>query len=48
MDTSRFAYPWESIKKTEEDSKTVLINLNKNGEKFFDDLLRECEQLLTS
>jgi len=46
MDTSWEAYPWESIKKTETTSKTALINLNKNGERFFDDLLEECKNLL--
>ena len=46
MDTSWEAYPWERIKKTEITSKTALINLNKNGERFFDDLLEECKKLL--
>jgi len=46
MDTSWEAYPWERIKKTETISKTALINLNKNGERFFDDLLEECKNLL--
>ena len=46
MDTSWEAYPWERIKKTETTSKTALINLNKNGEHFFDDLLEECKTLL--
>ena len=46
MDTSWEAYPWQNIKKTEITSKTALINLNKNGERFFDDLLEECKKLL--
>ena len=46
MDTSWEAYPWESIKKTQTIPKTALINLNKNGERFFDDLLEECKKLL--
>ena len=46
MDTSWAAYPWESIKKTETNSKIALVNLNKNGERFFDDLLQECKKLL--
>lgn len=46
MDTSWEAYPWQNIKKAETTSKTALINLNKNGERFFDDLLEECKKLL--
>jgi len=48
MDTSRFAFPWESISKQGTENKIALINLNKNWEKFFDDLQGECENLLAS
>lgn len=47
MDTSFFAYPWSKVEKTQQ-TKTVLINLNKNGEQFFEDLVRECELLLAT
>ena len=47
MDTSRFAYPRNTIKQTKFNTKTTLINLNKNWEKFFEDLKIECEHLLT-
>jgi hypothetical protein len=30
MDTSRFAFPWESISKQGTENKIALINLNKN------------------
>ena len=49
MDTSRFAYQRESIQKNcTKENKIALINLNKNWEKFFEDLLIECENLLSS
>lgn len=47
MDTSFFAYPWETIEKTET-SKTILINLNNNGEQFFDQLVSECKTLIST
>lgn len=47
MDTSFFAYPRSTLEKTQQ-TKTVLINLNKNGEQFFEDLVRECEMLLAT
>lgn len=47
MDTSFFAYPWKAVEKTEVNT-TVLINLNKNGEQFFEDLCKECETLLAT
>jgi hypothetical protein len=44
LDTSWFAYQWSWVKKSEEyNNKVALVNLNKNGEKFFDDLVAECE-----
>ena len=46
IDTSWFAYSWSWIKREAEHSKVALINLNKNGEKFFDDLVLQCESLL--
>lgn len=48
MDTSYFAYPRSMIKKIPQTQKTVLINLNKNGEQFFEDLVKECETLLAT
>lgn len=48
MDTSFFAYPWQRIKKQKSDSKVILINLNKNGEQFFDQLVSECRTFITT
>ena len=48
IDTSWFAYSWSWIKREAEHSKVALINLNKNGEKFFDDLVLQCESLLSN
>lgn len=48
MDTSYFAYPWQSVVKIPQDEKTVLINLNKNGEYFFEELIKECETLIAT
>jgi len=49
LDTSWFAYQWSWVKKSEEyNNKVALVNLNKNGEKFFDDLVAECEWLLSN
>lgn len=47
MDTSWYAYPRDQVQKTE-DSKIVLVNLNKNGEQFFDALVQECRTLLAT
>ena len=48
MDTSYFAYPRKEIKKIPQETKTVLINLNKNGEQFFEELIKECETLIAT
>ena len=48
LDTSWFAYSWWRIKREVEHSKVALINLNKNWEKFFDDLVLQCESLLSN
>ncbi len=48
MDTSYFSYPRKEIKKTPQKEKTVLINLNKNGEQFFEELIKECETLIST
>lgn len=49
MDTSYFSYPWETvISDMSATKKTVLVNLNKNGEQFFDDLVKDCEMLLAT
>lgn len=47
MDTSWFAYDWESKKaKSEDMSNTVYVNLNKNWEKFLENLVVDCESFL--
>ena len=47
MDTSRFAYDRTIVgKDSPSDKKVALINLNKNGEKFYQNLLEECKSLL--
>ena len=47
MDTSRFAYDRKTIEKdSPSDKKVALINLNKNGERFYQNLLEECKSLL--
>ena len=47
MDTSRFAYDRRTVEKeSPSDKKVALINLNKNGEKFYPNLLAECKSLL--
>ena len=47
MDTSRFAYDRTTVEKeSPSDKKVALINLNKNGEKFYPNLLAECKSLL--
>ena len=48
LDTSWYAYSWNWIKKNVEHSKVALVNLNKNWEKFFDDLVLQCESLLSN
>ena len=42
MDTSYFAYEWDKVSLDEEnkiEKSYVVVNLNKNAEKFFDELL---------
>ena len=47
MDTSRFARDRKTVKKSDSRQwKIALINLNKNGSKFYPDLLSECKNLL--
>lgn len=47
MDTSRFAYDRTTVEKdSPSDKKIALINLNKNGERFYPNLLAECKSLL--
>ena len=47
MDTSRFAYDRTTVEKdSPSDMKVALINLNKNGERFYPNLLAECKSLL--
>ena len=47
MDTSRFAYDRTTVEKeSPSDKKVALINLNKNGERFYQNLLAECKSLL--
>ena len=44
MDTSYFAYEWESISLNKEkniEKPYVVVNLNKNAEKFFDELVQD-------
>ena len=48
MDTSYFCYPRDKVESLPRAEKTVLINLNKNGEQFFEELIKECETLIAT
>ena len=48
MDTSYFCYPRDKVESLPRTEKTVLINLNKNGEQFFEELIKECETLIAT
>ena len=44
MDTSYFAYDWDEVFVSEEkkiEKLYVVVNLNKNAEKFFDELVQD-------
>jgi hypothetical protein len=44
MDTSYFAYEWDKVSMSEEkkiEKLYVIVNLNKNAEQFFDELVQD-------
>jgi hypothetical protein len=41
MDTSYFSYDWSCVSKKNIDKEYIVINLNKNGEQFFSELVRD-------
>ena len=41
MDTSYFSYDWNSVSKKKVYKEYIVINLNKNGEQFFSELVRD-------
>ena len=41
MDTSYFAYDWDEVSVSKEKKPYVVVNLNKNGEQFFDELVED-------
>ena len=44
MDTSYFAYEWDKVSLNEEkkiEKPYVVVNLNKNAEQFFDELVQD-------
>ncbi len=43
MDTSYFSYDWKKRKKTTSDKKYIVINLNKNGEKFLPKIIEDVQ-----
>ena len=44
MDTSYFSYERSNIKKEKEHEKYIIVNLNKNGEKFIDEVVQDVEK----
>jgi hypothetical protein len=45
MDTSYFAYPWQS---TSTKNNTAIVNINHNGEYFFDQIVADIKQALSN
>jgi hypothetical protein len=44
MDTSYFAYEWNNVSVDEEkkiEKSYIIVNLNKNAEQFFDELVQD-------
>lgn len=45
MDTSYFAYDWKKKKSSEWERKYIIINLNKNAEKFLPEIIQDVKKL---
>ncbi len=41
MDTSFFAYDWDSVNEKNVRQKYIVVNINKSGEKFLDDIIND-------
>lgn len=46
MDTSYFAYDWKSVNEKNVRQKYIVINVNKNGEQFLDDIIHDVKYYL--
>ena len=44
MDTSYFSLNWSNLKKNDKQNKSIVINLNKNGEHFLTDMCERAEK----
>lgn len=43
MDTSYFAYDWKSVNEKNIRQKYIVVNVNKNGEQFLDDIIQDVQ-----
>ena len=43
MDTSYFAYDWKSVNEKNVRQKYIVVNVNKNGEQFLDDIIKDVQ-----
>ena len=47
MDTSYFAFNWKALEHEKlKKSKYIIVNVNKNGEKFIDDIIKDVKYYL--
>ena len=46
MDTSYFAYDWKSVNEKNVRQKYIVVNVNKNGEQFLDDIVHDIQYYL--
>lgn len=46
MDTSYFAYDWKSVNEKNVRQKYIVVNINKNGEHFLDDIIHDVQYYL--
>ncbi|MBO4516996.1 hypothetical protein J5751_06315 [bacterium] len=43
MDTSYFAYDWKTVNEKNIRQKYIVVNVNKNGEQFLDDIIKDVQ-----
>lgn len=46
MDTSYYAYNWKSVNEKNVKQKYIVVNINKNGEQFLDDIIKDIQYYL--
>lgn len=46
MDTSYFAYNWNEVTAKKKENKYIIVNLNKNGEQFLNDIINDIKSYI--